>query len=56
MSVSGDGSVGLKQVSDETNVELVRQPEVAEFSPVEEAERDAAKVGVGDVVRHLFAD
>ncbi|MEM8781373.1 MAG: hypothetical protein AAGE65_00835 [Planctomycetota bacterium] len=54
VSVSGDGSVGLKKLSDDTAIELVAKPEVAEFSPVEQAQADAAKVGVSDVVSHLL--
>ncbi|MEM1445387.1 MAG: hypothetical protein AAGF84_04980 [Planctomycetota bacterium] len=54
VSVSGDGSVGLKKISDDTAVDLVAKPEVTEFSPVQQAEADAAKVGVGDVLTHLL--
>ncbi|MEM7577683.1 MAG: hypothetical protein AAF328_09420 [Planctomycetota bacterium] len=54
VSVSGDGSVGLKKISDNSAVELVAKPEVSDFSPVEAAERDAAKVGVSDVMSHLL--
>ncbi|MEM1097534.1 MAG: hypothetical protein AAGH92_01975 [Planctomycetota bacterium] len=56
VSVSGDGSVGLKKVNEDTTVELVSKPDVEEFSPVTEAEADAAKVGVGDVISHMFSN
>ncbi|MEM8494381.1 MAG: hypothetical protein AAF663_03225 [Planctomycetota bacterium] len=56
VSVSGDGSVGLKKVNEDTTVELVSKPDVEEFSPVAEAEADAAKVGVGDVISHMFSN
>ncbi|MEM9752495.1 MAG: hypothetical protein AAF916_03825 [Planctomycetota bacterium] len=56
VSVSGDGSVGLKKISEDTTVELVSKPNVEEFSPVAEAEADAAKVGVGDVISHMFSN
>lgn len=54
VSVSGDGSVGLRKVSDDTAIELVNKPAVTEFSPVQQAEADASNITVGDVVSHFL--
>lgn len=54
VSVSGDGSVGLRQVSEQSEVALVNKPAVRDFDPVQQAEADAQKIGVGDVLGHFF--
>lgn len=55
ISVTGDGSLGLKQVSEDTTITLAVQPEVKKFEPVDErADEAIEKIGVGDVWRHLI--
>ena len=54
ISVTGDGSLGLKQVSESTEIELEVQPKVKEYEPIDErADEAVEKIGVGDVWRHL---
>jgi hypothetical protein len=48
ITVTGDGSLGLKKVSDSENVELVDRPYIKEFDPVEQnANRDVEAIGLG---------
>ncbi len=54
VSVSGDGSVGVRKVSDDTSVNLVDKPAVRDFDPVAEADADAQKIGMGDVLGHFL--
>lgn len=54
ISVTGDGSLGLKQVSDDTTVALEAEPEVKKFEPVDErADEAVEQIGIGDVWKHL---
>lgn len=54
ISVTGDGSLGLKQVSEDTAVTLEAQPEVKKFEPIDErADEAVEKIGLGDVWKHL---
>ncbi len=54
VSVSGDGSVGLRKVSDDTEVALVSKPAVQEFDPVQQAQAEVDRIGFGEVVRGLL--
>lgn len=54
ITVTGDGSLGLKKVADDAPVELVDRPYLREFEPVQEqADQDAGAIGIGEVWRHL---
>lgn len=54
VSVTGDGSLGLKRVGDDEPVVLETQPKVQAFDPIEEtADRDIQTIGIGDVWKHL---
>ncbi len=54
ISVTGDGSLGLKQISDDTSVTLATQPEVKKYEPVDERADEAVdRIGVLDVWRHV---
>lgn len=54
ITVTGDGSLGLKKVSDSAEVDLVDRPYIKEFEPVEQnATRDAEAIGLGDVWKYL---
>lgn len=54
ISVTGDGSLGLKQVSEDIAVTLTAEPEVKKFEPIDErADEAVEKIGVGDVWKHL---
>lgn len=54
ISVTGDGSLGLKQISEDTKVTLTAQPEVKKFEPVDgRADEAVERIGVGDVWRHM---
>lgn len=64
ISVAGNGSLDLKKVADEAEVELEAEPIIKQYAPVSKrvedhepvkrATEDAQKIGVGDVWRHLF--
>lgn len=54
VSVTGDGSLTLKHVGDEAEVELATQPRVEEFKPMDQrADNAVERIGVGDVWKHL---
>lgn len=54
ISVTGDGSLGLKKVSEDTTITLTSRPKVKEYEPVDERADEAVdRIGVGDVWRHL---
>lgn len=54
ISVTGDGSLGLKQVSEDIPVTLTAEPEIKKFEPIDErADEAVEKIGVGDVWKHL---
>ena len=54
ISVTGDGSLGLKQISDDTAITLATRPEVKKFGPVDDRANEAVeRIGVGDVWKHL---
>lgn len=54
ISVTGDGSLGLKQISENTEVTLAAQPEVKKFEPVDErADEAVERISVGDVWQYL---
>jgi len=54
VSVTGDGSLTLKRIGDEEQVELETQPKVQAFAPVDERADDAVQhIGVGDVWQYL---
>ncbi len=54
VSVTGDGSLTLKRIGDNVEVELETQPKVQEFAPVDERADDAVqRIGVGDVWQYL---
>ncbi len=50
VSVSGDGSVGLKKAADESPADLVSAPEVGTFDPLDEAEKEVKAITWRDVV------
>ncbi|MFK7790124.1 MAG: hypothetical protein AB8C95_11615 [Phycisphaeraceae bacterium] len=55
VSVTGDGSLTLKRVGDEVEVNLATQPRVEKFSPVDQrADEAVEQIGVGDVWKHLM--
>lgn len=54
ISVTGDGSLGLKKIDDDAKVLLETQPKVEEFAPVnEQAKEDIESIGVGEVWQYL---
>jgi len=54
ISVTGDGSLGLKKIDDDAKVLLETQPKVQEFAPVDEqAKEDIESIGVGEVWQYL---
>lgn len=54
ISVTGDGSLGLKQVAEDEPVALQTRPSVKEFDPIDErARQDVEAIGFGDVWRYL---
>lgn len=54
ISVTGDGSLGLKQVSDDEPVALQTRPTVKEFEPIDErAKEQVDAIGFGDVWRYM---
>ena len=54
ITVTGDGSLGLKKVADDAAIELEDRPVLREFAPVQEqADHDAEAIGIGDVWRYL---
>jgi len=55
ISVTGDGSLGLKQVSSSTEVDLESVPRVKDYPPIEEAaHKEIDAIGVADVWRYLI--
>lgn len=55
ISVTGDGSLGLKRLEPGEEHELTRHPAVREFAPIEVPnEDDVERIGAGDVLRHWF--
>lgn len=55
VSVTGDGSLGLKRLADGEDPELTARPAVREYSPTAlPDENDPERIGIGDVWRHLF--
>lgn len=55
ISVTGDGSLGLKRLEDGEQTELTRHPAVREYDPVAMPDADdASRIGAGDVWRHWF--
>lgn len=53
VSVSGDGSVGLRQAPDQTPANLVSAPAVSDFDPLDEAEKEVKAITWRDVVGGL---
>ena len=54
VSVTGGGSLGLKQVGDDEAIVLQTHPPISEFEAVDvKATEDVEAIGVGDVWRHL---
>lgn len=54
ISVTGDGSLGLKPIGEDEPVLLATHPPVKEFEPVDEAANaEVDAIGLGDVWRHL---
>lgn len=54
ISVTGDGSLGLKQIAEDSQITLAKQPEIKEFEPVDErADEAVEQIGVGDVWKYL---
>lgn len=54
ISVTGDGSLGLKQIAEDSQITLAKQPEIKEFEPVDErADEAVGQIGVGDVWKYL---
>ncbi|MEM6260122.1 MAG: hypothetical protein AAGI37_17745 [Planctomycetota bacterium] len=54
ISVTGDGSLGLKQIDEDTTITLADRPEVKKFDPVDErADEAVERISVGDVWKHL---
>ena len=57
VSVTGDGSLGLKRLEPDGERELSRHPTVREYAPVDAPDaEDTQRIGAGDVWRHLFSD
>ena len=55
ISVTGDGSLGLKKIADDAPVLLEEKPPVYEFKPIDEKTReDVEAIGVGDVWKYLM--
>ncbi|BAM02718.1 hypothetical protein [Phycisphaera mikurensis] len=50
VSVSGDGSVGLKKAADDEPADLVSAPEVKDFDPLVEAEKQVEAITWRDVL------
>ena len=54
ISVTGDGSLGLKQIAEDSQITLAKQPEIKKFEPVDErADEAVEQIGVGDVWKYL---
>ena len=54
ISVTGDGSLGLKQIAEDSQITLAKQPEIKKFEPVDErADEAVEQIGVGDVWEYL---
>lgn len=54
ISVTGDGSLGLKQIAEDSQITLAKQPEIKKFEPVDErADEAVGQIGVGDVWEYL---
>lgn len=54
ISVTGDGSLGLKQIAEDSQITLAKQPEIKKFEPVDErADEAVGQIGVGDVWKYL---
>ncbi|MEO0475981.1 MAG: hypothetical protein AAF085_08460, partial [Planctomycetota bacterium] len=54
ISVTGDGSLGLKQIDEDTPVQLAIKPQVKKFEPVDgRADEAVERIGLGDVWKHL---
>lgn len=55
VSVTGDGSLGLERLEGDATIDLVNQPEVKAYDPVNiQADADAEAISPGDVWHHLF--
>lgn len=55
ISVTGDGSLGLKQIGKNTKIELTSKPPIEEYEPIDErALEDVESIDIGDVWRHLI--
>lgn len=54
ISVTGDGSLGLKQIAEDSQITLAKQPEIKKFEPIDErADEAVERIGVGDVWKYL---
>lgn len=55
VSVTGGGSLGLKQVSDDEAIVLQTHPSIGTFEAIDEqAAEDVQAIGIGDVWQHLM--
>jgi len=55
VSVTGDGSLGLKQVELDQDIDLTRAPAVQEYAPVQpRADEDVENIRFGEVWQHLM--
>lgn len=54
VSVTGDGSLGLKQVPIDANIQLATRPKIKEYKPITiEAQTAVDEIGFGDVWQYL---
>ncbi|MEM9020615.1 MAG: hypothetical protein AAGC44_08630 [Planctomycetota bacterium] len=54
ISVTANGSLGFEKIDDDAPIDLADRPYIREFDPAEEqADTDAASIGIGDVWRYL---
>lgn len=54
ISVTGDGSLGMKQIALDAAITLQTHPPLEEFHPVDEQTKsDIAAIGIGDVWKHM---
>lgn len=57
VSVTGDGSLGLKRLDPDEAPELTHRPGVAEFTPVTPPTHEEVEaIGIGEVWRRLFSE
>ena len=54
VTVTGDGSLGLAPCDHCDEIDLVAAPEIREFEPIEDAQHEVERIGMGEVIGRVF--